>query len=871
MDVSGISDLPGADDLPPGRYLDRDRSWVRFNQRVLELAEDDQVPLLERVRFLSVAAANLDEFFMVAVAALMRRKAADGTTPAGLALGRQLESILNHARVLANRHAVVFNVAIRPQLKARGIEVLRWGDLTEGERANLSGLFRERIYPILTPLVVDPARPFPFIAGLSLNVGVTLIEPATQAAMFARMKIPPMLPRFLNVSNHRYVPIEDVIAAHFDVFFQGMDVAEHYVFRVTRQRELDVEEGDATENLIAAMERSLLRRGLDPAVRLEVELDMSDDMLDRLARELSVDRDAVHQMPGPLDLAALSPIADIAMENLRYPPFVPDPEAVPADRSIFDALGERDILLHHPYDSFATTVQRLVEEAAQDPQVLAIKQTLYRTSAMGQMVDALIDAAEAGKQVLVVLEISGRFDERANAVWASKLEDAGCHVVYGLAGMPTHAKVIQIVRQGHDGTLSRYCHIGTGSYHPTTARLHEDLGLLTADQEVGEDITDLFNQFTGYSVNSPYRRLLVAPRAMRGGLITRIEQQAARARESKPARIAFKCNALVDEVVIDALYRASMAGVPIDIWVRGICALRPGVPGLSDTIKVRSVVGRFLEHSRVYAFGTDDDDQAESPDGANEVWLGSPDITRRHLDLQVESLVRVTDPEHCARLRELIARGMDDATASWRLGRDGTWTRRHAGTSRRKSLDIQSYLISLHQRHDGSGAYVADGTEPGPFPVSESTTTIPRYRGHAFISYVRDDSGPVDDLQRMLEEAGIPVWRDTDALLPGEEWSVKVREAITDGALAFIACFSTRSVARRKSYQNVELLQAIDQLRRRQPGDPWLIPVRFDNCDMPDYDLGAGRTLTSIQRADLFGPRRHREAERLVSAIKRIL
>jgi polyphosphate kinase len=684
-------------ELPADRYLDREESWVLFNQRVLELAEDDQVPLLERVRFLAIFASNLDEFFMVRVAGLVRRMAAGFPVniPSGFTPAELLQRTLTKSDALATRHAAAFAELIRPELARHDIEVLRWKELTGGERAELAELFRNQIYPVLTPLVVDPAHPFPFISGLSLNLAVALTDPATGLRLFARVKVPPSLPRFLNVNRYRYVPIEDVIAAHLNQLFGGMDIDEHYVFRVTRVRELEVDE-DVTENLLQAMERELVKRRFEPAVRLEVEQDMSQDVLRRLARELSVDDNAVYRLPGPLDLTGLNAIADLPIPELRYPQFIPNAKAVPTDTSIFRALDERDILVHHPYDSFTTTVQRMVEEAAADPRVLAIKQTLYRTSGQSPIVDALIDAAEAGKQVVVVVEIKARFDERANIAWARKLEEAGCHVVYGFVGMKTHAKLMLIVRQEPDGTLRRYCHIGTGNYHPTTARLYEDFGLLTADVRVGEDVTDLFNHLTGYSRKSGYRRLLVAPEALRAGIVGRIGRQAARARAGKPAKIAFKCNSLVDEVVIDALYRASLVGVPIEIWVRGMCALKPGVAGLSDNIVVRSVLGRFLEHSRIYAFGTGEPDPnpqpGEDPDAGNEVWLGSADMMHRNLDRRVESLVRVADQAHCTRLRELIALGMDSGTASWWLDGEGTWTRHARDESGVPLLDVQESL-----------------------------------------------------------------------------------------------------------------------------------------------------------------------------------
>ncbi len=723
------------------RYLDREQSWVRFNERVLELAEDESIPLLERVRFLAIFASNLDEFFMVRVAGLMRRMAAGFPVEgAGSQTASQvLRNTLAVAREAAGKHAEVFRAMVQPALTAQGIEILRWRDLTPSEQADLSELFRKRIYPVLTPLVVDPSHPFPFISGLSLNLAVVLTAPPAATTMtgiaagtaggahnsggdgvtapsvpdpyqprtedspsalpenrlFARVKVPPRLPRFLKASEDRYVPIEDVIAAHLSQLFGGLKIVERHAFRVTRVRELEVDE-EVTENLLQAMERELVRRRFDPAVRLEVEDGMSDPVLYRLVKELGVDEDAVFKTPGPLDLTGLNAIADLPRGELRYPAFVPSTRALPQDASIFATLAERDMLVHHPYDSFAASVERLIEEAAADPRVLAIKQTLYRAGGESPIVDALIDAAEAGKEVVVVVEIKARFDERANIAWARKLEQAGCHVVYGFVGMKTHCKCVLIVREELDGTLRRYCHIGTGNYHPKTARLYEDYGLLTADAGVGEDVTDLFNHLTGYSLRNSYRRLLVAPEALRAGIVGRIGRQAARARAGKPSRIAIKCNALVDEVVIDALYRASQAGVPIDVWVRGICALRPGIPGLSETVRVRSVLGRFLEHSRIYAFGTGDPDPDEPADvriSANEVWLGSADMMHRNLDRRVEVLVRVGDLAHARRLRGLIDRGMAQTTASWWLSPDGTWVRHSRDDEGKPLFDVQESLI----------------------------------------------------------------------------------------------------------------------------------------------------------------------------------
>lgn len=712
LDLPGSGDLarsgPEEGDLPPDRYLDREESWLRFALRVLELAEDPELPLLERVRFESIFASALDEFFMVRVAGRIRRMATG--LPVESASGRSpdqiLQNTLNMARELSARHARCFSDLLVPALAEAGIEILRWKQLAPGEQEKLRQLFRERIYPVLTPLVVDPAHPFPFISGLSLSLAVMMADPRTGATMFARVKVPPLLPRFLTVSASRFVPLEDVIAAHLNELFAGLDIIEHHVFRVTRIRDLEIDE-DVTENLLKSLERELLRRRFEPAVRLEVEDSISSDMVDKLITELGVDPRAVYRVPGPLDLTGLSAIADLDLPWLRFPAFVPSETALPHDRSVFAAMAERDVLVHHPYDSFTASVQRLVVSAAADPRVLAIKHTLYRTSGDSEIVDALIDAAEAGKQVVVVVEIKARGDEEANIAWARKLEEAGCHVVYGFVGLKTHCKMVLVVREEADGSLRRFCHIGTGNYHPKTARMYEDYGLLTADRTVGEDLTDLFNHLTGYSRRTGYRRLLVAPAGIRTGLIKQIEEQAQRAREGRPARIQMKCNAIIDEAIIDSLYRASMAGVPIDLWVRGICALRPGAQGLSERIRVRSVVGRYLEHSRIYAFGV------SGEDGPDDVWMGSADLMHRNLDRRVELLIRVTDPAHKAELRSVIDLAMDEHFSSWWLGSDGAWTRHHLSSSGKPLMDLQEHLIRFRQTRQAEAELAAAKDRPG--------------------------------------------------------------------------------------------------------------------------------------------------------------
>ncbi len=549
-----------ADDLPPDRYIEREGSWLRFNQRVLELAQDEHVPLLERVRFLAIFASNLDEFFMVRVAGRMRRMATglpvEGVTT-GMPPDQVLETTLETARELSLEHAEYFRAVVQPALAAEGVEILRWKELSADEQSELHRLFRDRIYPVLTPLVVDPAHPFPYISGLSLSLAVMIAEPETGATMFARVKVPPLLPRFLTVGKYRFVPLEDVIAAHLTELFVGLDILEHHVFRVTRTRELEIDE-DVTEDLMQSLERELLRRRFEPAVRLEVEESISAEVLEKLVTELAIDRRAVYHLPGPLDLTGLNTIADLDLRRLKYPAFVPRESALPQDSDVFTTLDRGDVLVHHPYDSFTATVERLTVEAAADPRVLAIKQTLYRTSDSSPIVDALIDAAEAGKQVVVCVELKARFDERANIIWARKLEEAGCHVVYGVPGMKTHCKMVLVVREEPDGSLRRYCHIGTGNYNPSTARIYEDYGLLTSDETVGGDSTDLFNHLTAYSRKSSYRRFLVAPNALRAGLLEQVEGQVARQRDGHPARIQLKCNAIIDEEIV----RRAVPGLP---------------------------------------------------------------------------------------------------------------------------------------------------------------------------------------------------------------------------------------------------------------------------------------------------------------------
>lgn len=669
--------MPAPSDLPNDRFLDREVSWLAFNQRVLELAEDPELYLLERVNFLSIFSSNLDEFFMVRVAGLKRRIATGLTTIAasGKSAEEVLDSIRENAHALQMRQATLFRDEIEPALHKHGISVVRWNDLNETEQTSLNEYFHNQIYPVLTPLGVDPAHPFPYISGLSLNVAVVFRKLDDGTEQFARVKVPPLLPRFVRIpgesgtGNYRFLPIEELIGQNLGELFPGTEMLQHHLFRVTRNEDLDVDEDDG-ENLLIALERELLRRRFGPPVRLEVAEDMNPEVLGLLVRELEISEDDVYHLPSLLDLTGLTQIAAIKKSELKFPPHpvVTNRFLVPGEdekTSIFKAIRERDILLHHPYESFATSVQAFLEQAAADPKVLAIKQTLYRTSGDSPIVDALISAAEAGKQVLALVEIKARFDEQNNITWARKLEQAGVHVVYGIVGLKTHCKLSLVIRQ-EGNQLRRYCHIGTGNYNPKTARYYEDYGLLTTRESVGEDLTRLFNQLSGYAPDATFKSLLVSPGSVRQGLTDRIEREIAHKEAGKEAKISLKVNSIVDEQIIDALYRAGQAGVEVEILVRGMCALRPGVPGLSESIKVRSVLGRYLEHSRVFSFANG---------GDPEYFIGSADMMHRNLDRRVEALVRVVQPDHIKDLASMFDLAMSDETSSWRLGQDGNWTR----------------------------------------------------------------------------------------------------------------------------------------------------------------------------------------------------
>ncbi|TFD69996.1 RNA degradosome polyphosphate kinase [Cryobacterium sp. Hb1] len=692
--------------LPDDRYLDRELSWLAFNQRVLELAEDESLPVLERTNFLAIFASNLDEFFMVRVAGLKRRILTGLAVPTNV--GRAAQDVLSDisaaAHALQNRHALAFQKLVRPALANAGVDVVAWESLDDADRRSLRTYFSNQIFPVLMPLAVDPAHPFPYISGLSLNLAVRVRNSKTGKQEFARLKVPPMLPRFVRVDRTesvdciRYIALEDLIANQLGDLFPGMEILEHHVFRVTRNEDVEIDE-DETENLIKALEKELLRRRFGPPIRLEVTEDMDDVTLGLLVRELDVTEQEVYHLPAPLDLGGLFDLR-IDRPDLHFVKHVPTtaaqllPSEPNAEQDIFAAVANRDVLLHHPYESFATSVQAFLEQAAADPNVLAIKQTLYRTSGDSPIVEALIAAADSGKQVLALVEIKARFDEQANITWARKLEKAGVHVVYGLVGLKTHCKLALVVRY-EKGVLRHYSHVGTGNYNPKTSRIYEDLGLLTADAQVGKDLTRLFNELSGYAIEKKFKRLLVAPLHLRKALLKHIAIETQNALDGKTSGIRIKVNSMVDEAIIDALYRASQAGVQVDVWVRGICSLRPGVAGMSENIRVRSILGRYLEHSRIFSFHSL---------GGTQVYIGSADMMHRNLDRRVEALVRLVDPEHLVEIDELFERAMDPRTSSWWLDETGQWTRHDVDEKGGHLSDMQNKLmrqISARKRPTG--------------------------------------------------------------------------------------------------------------------------------------------------------------------------
>jgi polyphosphate kinase len=684
--------------LPDHRYLDRELSWLAFNKRVLELAEDPALPVLERSNFLAIFASNLDEFFMVRVAGLKRRIVTGLAVPTNV--GRSphevLADISHDAHALQLRHADAWTSLVMPALSEAGIDIVSWDALSADERSHLYEYFQAQVFPVLMPLAVDPAHPFPYISGLSLNLAIRIRNARTGRQEFARLKVPPMLPRFVEASRDgdrvRYLPLEHLISHHLDDLFPGMEILDHHTFRLTRNEDVVIEE-DETENLIQALEAELLRRRFGPPIRLEVTDDMDDLTLGLLIKELDITEQEVYRLPGLLDLRGLFDLSRIDRPELRYPPHVPTTALAfqPTEQGradLFAAIRKADVLVHHPYESFTTSVQAFLEQAAKDPHVLAIKQTLYRTSGDSPIVQALIDAAEAGKQVLALVEVKARFDEAANIVWARKLEKAGVHVVYGLVGLKTHCKLALVIRE-EGGVLRHYSHVGTGNYNPKTSRIYEDFGLFTVDDQVGRDLTRLFNELSGYAIEKKFKRLLVAPLHLRKGLLRLIDKERRNALAGRPARIRIKVNSMVDEQIIDALYRASQAGVPVDVWVRGICSLKPGVEGMSENITVRSILGRYLEHSRIFMFHSG---------GEPQVYIGSADMMHRNLDRRVEALVRVVAPAHIKELVDVFDIAMADTTTSWHLGPEGEWMRHSVDGDGHPLVDLQDRIMRIVQR-----------------------------------------------------------------------------------------------------------------------------------------------------------------------------
>jgi polyphosphate kinase len=682
---------------PRQRLIDRELSWLDFNERVLQLAEDKSIPLLERCRFLAIFSSNLDDFYMIRVATLKRKiensitkKNTAGYTPLEL-----IKDISKKSNELISRMVNCYQEDLLPKLSDNGIEIVNWSKLTEDEKNYINKIFNKRIFPILTPLAVDPSHPFPYISGLSLNLAVLLKKPETHEELFARVKVPASLPRFMETAEFastRFIAIEQVIIANLHQLFPGMDIEDYYTFRITRNADLELEE-EESENLLESMEQELLRRKFGPPVRLEVANDIKSDLVDRLKAELTIHESDISRYQEPLDLTGLSKIADLDRPELKFLPFKNqvvkqlrdiDPES---NEEFFAAIRKGEILLHHPYDSFSSSVVRFLEAAAADPHVLAIKQTLYRTSGDSPIVDALIEAAEAGKQVLAVIEIRARFDEQANVRWARKLEDVGVHVVYGLVGFKTHAKLSLVVREEGD-TVRRYSHVGTGNYNPKTARMYEDLGILSADDKLGEDLNKLFNQLSGFAPQASYNRLLVAPRSIRPELLVKINREIENKRANKPAFIRFKLNALLDEEFVEALYLASMAGVEIDLVVRGICAIRPGIEGLSENIRVKSILGRFLEHSRIFHFANGGDD---------EIFIGSADLMERNLNRRVESLVQIVNSDHKQKLIDIFDQYLDPQIASWYLDLDGKWIRTSQTSEGVPLTDLHSLMIDHYK------------------------------------------------------------------------------------------------------------------------------------------------------------------------------
>jgi len=678
-------------------YIDRDLSWLDFNTRVLELAENQDLPLLERVKFLAIYSSNLDEFFMVRVASLKRKieygsneRLISGMTP------RELLSVIHQkVRELQERVLFLLEKDLKPTLAAQGIKRVRWDSLSESEKAPLTELFIKEIFPVLTPLGSDPTHPFPHISGLSLNLGIIGRTAENGEEQFVRVKVPSNVSRMVRINeiDNSYILIEDLIAEHLHILLPGAKIEEIYFFRVTRNQDLEFDEDDA-EDLLETLEEELSRRKFGSAVRLEVESGVATRLLDKLVEELEISTSEVFTQNPPLDLTFLfemyaldfPALKDAPLRSVR-PQTLDEIDRHDAD-AFFAAIREGEILLHHPYQTFTSTVTRFVELAAQDPKVLAIKQTLYRTSGDSPIMQSLIEAAKSGKQVLAVIELRARFDEQANVRWAKKLEDAGAHVVYGVLGLKTHAKASLVVRKD-EGGLNVYSHIGTGNYNPKTARIYDDLGILSADQNLGQDLLKLFNQLSGVLSQSEFSRLIVAPQGIRNSLTEKIAREKANHLEGKPSRIRWKVNSLVDNQIISALYEAAQAGVPIELIVRGTCSLRFSKVAKFENVRIRSILGRFLEHSRIYNFHNG---------GVPEFFIGSADIMERNLDRRVEALVRIDNPEHHLQLSEILDLSVSERFRAWTMNRDDKWDYTKIDSEGKALEDFQEHFIERYKK-----------------------------------------------------------------------------------------------------------------------------------------------------------------------------
>jgi polyphosphate kinase len=681
-------------------YLNRELSWLEFNARVLHEARDARNPLLERVKFLTIFASNLDEFFQVRIAGLRQQVRASSAAPSpdGMTAAQQIEACRARVLELVAEHSEIY-LELRAELRVEGIELLDYQEVPQHHEM-LRQRFIEEIFPVLTPLAVDPGHPFPYISTLSLSIAVGLRDPDTGEQSFARVKVPPILPRLVMIQRDTFVLIDQVIEANLDLLFSGMEIEEHHLFRVTRNADLALEEDEA-DDLLMAIEEELRRRRWGEAVRLEVERSMPATTRQLLLRGIGLEENDMYEVRGMLDLTGLNALLEVDRQDLRFPGWTPvtpsrlvsQDEDEPAD--VFSAIRAGDILVHHPYESFVASVERFIAQAAADPDVLTIKQTLYRTSGDSPIVQSLIRAAERGKQVVVLVEIKARFDEEANIIWARKLERAGAHVVYGLVGLKTHSKTALVVRR-EGSRLRRYVHIGTGNYNPRTARLYVDLGILSCRDELGSDVTELFNVLTGLSRQRTFRRLLVAPHSLRARFLELVEREIAHAQAGRPARIVLKLNAIVDAACIDALYRASREGVDVDLIVRSACSLLPGVEGLSERVRVRCIIGEFLEHSRIWGFHNG---------GEDEWYIGSADLMERNLDRRVEAVVPVEDLEARARIAEIIEVMLADDRRSWQLGPDAVWRRTEVLAGRAGTVDtFETLKERVIESAEGNGS-----------------------------------------------------------------------------------------------------------------------------------------------------------------------